>query len=340
MVRMVPAPPIPKVEVPSAYIWRRVHSLLGLWIVLFLIEHLTVNSQAALWVGDRGIEFVRLVNVIHGLPYLQVVETVLIGVPLLVHAAWGIKYLLTTRFIYARGRGSRPYLNLGRNRAYNWQRITAWLLLIGIVLHVAKFRFIDYPQKIYQANHTYWYVSVSSDAGLYKLARQLNVRLYDAPTIEKIALQFEAKEGERIFSDVARAEQSVPAPFNETYEEQKALEFSGMKSDEERWINMLTQHTLKPGDVVAIAPDFGTASLLTVRNTFKYPVYLVLYTLFVIVACFHGFNGLWTFLITWGWILKMAAQRFWITVSVGLMVLLIVLGLFAVWGTYWWNLNN
>lgn len=290
MEAMVPAPPITKPGIPTAYIWRRVHSLLGLWIVLFLIEHLTVNSQAALWVGHRGIEFVRLVNVIHGLPYLQVIETTLIGVPLIIHAAWGVKYLLTTRFIYARGGGSRPHLNMGRNRAYNWQRITSWLLLFAIILHVAKFRFVDYPERFYVGAQEYFYVDVSMDPGLSKLAKQLDVQLYDPSTIE-----------------------NEPA-------------LAGTK--------------LAPGDVIAVAKDFGTASMLAVRDTFKYPVYLVLYTLFVFVACFHAFNGLWTFLITWGWVLRMAAQRFWVTMSIGLMLILLFLGWIAIWGTYWWNLKN
>ncbi len=44
------------------FIGRRVHSLMGLWLVVFLTEHLIVNSQAALWIGDDGHGFVLLVN--------------------------------------------------------------------------------------------------------------------------------------------------------------------------------------------------------------------------------------------------------------------------------------
>src|SRR5579872_295953 len=76
--------------VSSAFLWRRVHSLMGLWLVLYLIVHLIVNSQAALWIGDDGSGFVRLVNSLESLPYLQVVETVFIAIPLAVHGGWGI----------------------------------------------------------------------------------------------------------------------------------------------------------------------------------------------------------------------------------------------------------
>ena len=58
-----------------------------------------------------------------------------------------------------------------------------------------------------------------------------------------------------------------------------------------------------------MAKDFGTASVLAVRDTFKDPLYVGLYTIFVLAACFHGFNGLWTFCITWGVVLKVAAQQ-------------------------------
>src|ERR1700719_477349 len=81
--------------IPQAFIWRRAHSLTGLWLVLFLIEHLIVNSQAALFVGDNGNGFVNAVNSIKDLPYLPVIEIFLLGVPFLIHGLWGIKYLLT-----------------------------------------------------------------------------------------------------------------------------------------------------------------------------------------------------------------------------------------------------
>ena len=166
--------------IPKAFIWRRLHSLMGLWLVLFLIEHLFTNSQAALWVGDNGKGFVDMVNAIHNLPYLEVIEVTLLGVPFLIHMIWGVKYLLTAKSNSGRSDGSTPSLRLGRNRAYTWQRITSWILLIGVIGHVAKFRFIDYPTKAQTGDQTYYLIQVSKDEGLSTLAGRLDVRLYDS----------------------------------------------------------------------------------------------------------------------------------------------------------------
>ena len=67
-------PSVSAAEISSTFIWRRVHSLMGFWLVLYLILHLLTNSQAALWIGDDGNGFVRMVNSLESLPYLQVVE--------------------------------------------------------------------------------------------------------------------------------------------------------------------------------------------------------------------------------------------------------------------------
>ena len=82
-------------QLPKAFIWRRLHSLTGLWLVIFLIEHLLTNSQAALWIGDDGSGFVRGVNLIKSLPYLRAIEIFLLGMPIVLHLIWGIIYLRT-----------------------------------------------------------------------------------------------------------------------------------------------------------------------------------------------------------------------------------------------------
>lgn len=282
-------------KIPRAFIWRRLHSLTGLWLVLFLLEHLLTNSQAALWIGDNGQEFVKMVQFIHNLPYLEVIEITLIGIPIVIHGWWGVKYALTGKFNNYKTDGSAPHLPLNRNRAYTWMRITSWIVLVGIILHVAKFRFVDYPTKVQEGDQTFWLIDVAMDKGLPSVAYRLDVTLYDAEAIR----QTQGKLGE-------------------------ALE---------------KQH-VKSGHVIASCKEFGTASLLAVRNTFKYPIYIGLYTIFVIATCFHAGNGFWTFLITWGWVLKMAAQRAWVTVSTVLIGILLFLGLIAVWGTYWLNLRT
>src|SRR5580692_1285716 len=112
-------------KVPMAFIWRRLHSLAGLWFVLFLIEHLLTNSQAALWLGDNGKGFVHMVNALHNLPYLQVIEMFLLGFPILLHMVLGVKYLFTSKSNIVKGDGSTPYLPRARNYAYTFQRMTS-----------------------------------------------------------------------------------------------------------------------------------------------------------------------------------------------------------------------
>ena len=60
--------------IPKAFLWRRLHSIAGLWLVIFIISHLFTNSQAALLIGDDGQGFINAVNAIHNLPYLPLIE--------------------------------------------------------------------------------------------------------------------------------------------------------------------------------------------------------------------------------------------------------------------------
>lgn len=333
--------------IPKAFIWRRIHSLMGLWIVLFLIEHLLTNSQAALWLGDNGKGFVDMVNAIHNLPYLEVIEITLIGVPFLIHGCWGVKYLLTGKFDSFRTDGSAPYLPLARNRAYTWQRITSWILLIGVILHVTKFRFLEYPEKVHIGDQTVYLVNISMDNGLYTLADRLNVALFDAQAVAKERAALDARSKEQTLLEVAKKVEGekfnpLTGPVAQEYNTHKALLLGSVQNYRVHvdFVQALEKEKLSPGRVIACAKEFGTASLLAVRNTFKNPIYIFLYTIFVIAACFHACNGFWTFLITWGWVLKMAAQRAWVTVSVVFMAILLFLGLIAVWGTYWINLRT
>ncbi len=264
--------------IPREFVWRRLHSLMGLWLVLFLSEHLLTNSQAALWLGEEGRGFVRLVNGLHNLPYLEVLELTLLGIPLLIHLVWGVRYALSSKSNSGKSDGSTPSIRTGRNRAYSWQRITSWILLFCLVGHVVKFRFLEYPAERLVGSSSYYVVTVTPDEKLSQLAKRLDVALHD---------------------------QSSPFPG---------------------------AAALHEGEILAAAPDFGSASLLVVRDTFKNPIYIALYTLFVLVACFHAFNGFWTFLITWGLILKASAQRAWTSVALCLMIVFICLGLAAIWG--------
>lgn len=261
--------------ISSPFVWRRVHSLMGLWLVIYLIEHLIVNSQATLWIGDDGIGFVRLVNSLESLPYLQVIEIVFIGIPLVLHGYWGVKRALTAKSNSGKTDGSAPSMPYGRSRAFTWQRLTSWILLFGIIAHVIQMRFVQMPEKIRMDNELRYVVHVKDDPGLDSLAERVHVTL--------------VKEG---------------------------------------------------ADVTAIAKSPGKAMLLMVRETFKSPLMAVLYTIFVLAASFHAFNGFWTSLITWGAMLSYRSQRAVIPICWMGVGLLAFLGLAAIWGSYWINLRT
>jgi len=183
--------------IPREFVWRRLHSLTGLWLVLFLIEHLLVNSQAALLLGDNAQGFVSGVNAIHNLPYLPLIEIFLLGVPIAIHGIWGVKYLFHAKFNSRGTNGTAPEMKYGRNRAFTWQRLSSWVLLIGLILHVAKFRFIDYPDSINQGENSYYFLPVSIDQGLYTVADRLGVKLYSADQITKERKELEDRQDEQ-----------------------------------------------------------------------------------------------------------------------------------------------
>ncbi|MCB1113963.1 MAG: succinate dehydrogenase cytochrome b558 subunit [Chlamydiia bacterium] len=263
-------------KIPSDFIWRRLHSLAGLALSLFIIFHLFTNSQAALPLGEYGKGFVKDVNWIHDLPFLPLLEIGLIGAPFLLHALWGLHYLFTGRPNSQSNPGNKPYLDYGRNKAYTWQRITAWILLVAVTAHVVHMRFLEYPEVTHEGTKTLYTVTVSDDPGLKGLQR----------------------------------------PMGYTMEQESG------------------------DDVKITADNFGTTALMVVRDTFKSPLMMGLYTILVLSACYHGFNGLWTFMITWGVTLTERSQSLWLKVCKGLMIIVAFLGLAAIFGTYWLNLRG
>ena len=269
-------------KIPRAFILRRIHSLVGLWLVLFLCEHFLVNSLAAWYAMDSGSGFIGMVNHIYRMPFLPVVEVVFLGIPFLIHMVWGVIYLTKGKPNSFHTDGSSPALyQYRRNRAYSWQRITSWILLLGVVAHVIQLRFVEYPVHFQENGKTSYVVKVSEDPGLEQMAPKLDLR------------------------------------FIERFESKKPI---------------------KRGEVFAVAPNPGTAFFLVVRNMFKNPVIVVLYTIFVLSAGFHALNGLWTALITWGITRSSRSQDLSSMITKIAMLLLMLFGLTAIWGTYWTTL--
>lgn len=307
------APPI-----PSAFIWRRAHSFTGLFLVLFLIQHLFTNSQAALLIGEDGKGFIAAVNWIKSLPFLPAIELGLLGVPFVIHGVWGVKYLMSAKYNSTTTDGSSPSLpQYSRNHAYTWQRITSWILLIGIVAHVVHMRFLEYPSSAKLGQNEYYMVRVEQDKGLQTLAGRLGFDIYDENRL--------SQEQQRI---------SALTPTEDALEAQSV-------DQQRKWLQAMQESPLKKKDqVIVVAKSFGLAELLLVREIFKNPIMIFLYTGLVLAACFHAFNGLWTFMISWGVTLTEKSQRGMRMLATTLMVFVSLLGLAAVWGSYWINLYS
>ncbi len=331
-------------KLPGAFITRRLHSLFGFWIVLFLVEHLITNSQAALLLGDNGEGFIRAVNFIKNLPYLHVIEVVLIGVPILYHAIWGISYAIKSRSTSYPGTGNKPRLTkYSRNWAYTLQRLSSWVLLVGILLHVGYMRFYRYPTIVDNGKIESFFVRVGFDTGLYTLSERLGVTIYDKAKIaqEKEAFLQEVAKYKEILSTAKHIEEDhfeEETSFSDS--DANILETAQKIELKRKWIDALEARSLGKDQVIAEANNFGTVMLLVVRDSFKSVFKCILYTIFVLAACFHGFNGLWTFLITWGAIIRAKSQSKAVKVCVFFMLLLVFLGLSSVWGTYFFNLKS
>lgn len=330
-------------RLPKEFLLRRLHSIFGLLIVLFLIEHFLTNSQSALLFGESGEGFIKAVNFIKNLPYLPFIEVLLIGVPIAVHGALGVRYALTGKMNSFPSKGDKSALtSYGRNHAYSWQRITAWILLVGIIAHVSYMRFYRYPTHAMLKDHTWYFTRVSIDEGLYSVADRLGVKLYNQKDIDEQvrSLNQRKTEGEQLqkLAEGILSHKQKDTIFDP--EQQRVLLRWQQYEQQKLYILALTKKPINQSEVIAQAPDFGTATLLMVRDSFKSVFKAILYTIFVLAASFHAFNGLWTFCITWGVVIKARTQSRLVNVCIGIMVLVAFLGLASVWGTYWINLSN
>ena len=114
-----------------SFLWRRLHSLSGIFPVgVFLIEHLFSNSFAL-----RGPQaYNNYVAFLVSMPFLVVIETIFIYVPILYHSLFGI-------YIWWRGDSNLsdyPYVG---NWLYTLQRWSGLVTFAYIGFHVWEQRF-------------------------------------------------------------------------------------------------------------------------------------------------------------------------------------------------------
>jgi succinate dehydrogenase / fumarate reductase cytochrome b subunit len=110
------------------FLLRRLHSLTGLVFGGYLVVHLLVNASLIEGARHDGQPTVFQVQVdkIHSLPFLPVVETVAIYIPILYHTLYGIWITVTGKPNVA----NYPY---GKNWFYVLQRVSA-IVLVGFML--------------------------------------------------------------------------------------------------------------------------------------------------------------------------------------------------------------
>jgi succinate dehydrogenase / fumarate reductase cytochrome b subunit len=285
--------------------------------------------------GDNGKGFIDGVNSIHSLPYLPFIEIFLLGVPFAIHAVWGLHYLFTSKANSFSGDGSKPDLSeYPRNHAYTWQRITSWILLVGIIAHVVHMRFLEYPASADRLGERYYMSRLSLDDGLYTLASRLSVSLYGEEEILREKNHLKALENQDGLSN------SMPPSYLFDLPKANDLLWKQQVEQQKNWVAALEENPLNKGEIIAVSNSFGTAELLMVRDAFKSFWIQILYTIFVLSAAFHAFNGLWTFLVTWGIILTVTSQWWMQRISWGLMILTSFFGLAAIWATYFLNLKT
>ena len=270
------------------FIFRRLHSLTGIWFSFFLLEHLFINSLAPVWFGKDNL-FVKFANMLQSLPFLRVVEVVLLLIPFGIHVFWGILYSLKGNLHFFKKHGENAVFYYRRHIAYIFQKITAWIILIFLCIHVVEFRFINYPKKVQMQNEMYYLVKIKSSPITVTLTHKLDGKIY-------------GKEGFRS-------------------------------------LDLINDHLiknsidLKSNEVLAAMHSPGAAMRVLLNDLFTSNFFKIFYLIFIISVAFHGANGMFSFLISWGVIVKRSYMTFAEILSFWMMFIFISLGLVAIWGS-------
>ena len=116
----------------TSYLWRKLHSLLGIIpIGAFFIEHLVSNFEAL----KGPAAYAAQVKFLNGLPLVRVLEWGFIFLPLAFHALYGV-------YIALRGKSNVVYYPWAGNWMYMTQRWTGYIAAAYIIQHVIRQRFM------------------------------------------------------------------------------------------------------------------------------------------------------------------------------------------------------
>ena len=119
------------IRLSRTFILRKLHQLSGIMpLGIFLLEHFYTNSKAL--AGESA--FNGAVKDLQSIPYILLVETGGIFIPLIYHAVYGL-------VITVEARPNNLHYPYARNWFYTIQRVTGIILFFFILFHVLNFRF-------------------------------------------------------------------------------------------------------------------------------------------------------------------------------------------------------
>ncbi len=119
------------IHLSRTFVLRKLHQLSGIVpLGFFLLEHFYTNSKAL----SGAAEFNTAVKDLQSIPYILLVETGGIFIPLIYHAVYGLVITVEAR----PNNLNYPY---PRNWFYLIQRVTGVILFFFITFHVLNFRF-------------------------------------------------------------------------------------------------------------------------------------------------------------------------------------------------------
>lgn len=155
------------------YTYKRLHSLLGVVpIGIFVIQHLIVNHFAVY--GEES--FNKAAGFMENLPFVLVLETFIIYLPILFHAVLGIYIVLATR------NNAKRY-GFFRNWMFLLQRVSGIITLIFIAWHIwqtkIQIAFFDVDlnyqlmEEILTQPFFFWFYAISIISVVFHLANGL-----------------------------------------------------------------------------------------------------------------------------------------------------------------------
>lgn len=134
------------IRLSRTFVLRKLHQLSGIApLGIFLLEHFYTNSKA---LGGAA-AFNTAVQELQSIPYILLVETGGIFIPLIYHAVYGL-------VITAEARPNNLNYPYPRNWFYLIQRITGVILFFFIAFHVLNFRFGLIPGLNRLSVATHW----------------------------------------------------------------------------------------------------------------------------------------------------------------------------------------